>query len=111
MNPDGRESEDMFPTKSRILFYQTEDGRQRIEVRLEEETVWLSQRLIAELFQVGVNTINYHIKEIYKEGELLPEGTIRKYRIVQDEGSRQVSRQVDFYNLDKIIIINLTKEQ
>ena len=99
MNLNKRESEEIFPTKSRILLYQTEDGRQRIEVRLEDGTVWLNQRLMAELFQVGVNTINYHIKEIYKEVELLPEATIRKYRIVQNEGSRQVSRQMDFYNL------------
>jgi hypothetical protein len=60
---------------------------------------------MAELFQVGVNTINYHIKDVYKEGELSSEATIRKYRIVQNEGSRQVSRQVDFYNLDMIISI------
>jgi hypothetical protein len=94
-----------IPTKSRILLYQTEDGRQRIEVRLENETVWLSQRLLAELFQKDVRTINEHIKNIYDEGELLPESTIRKFRIVQTEGNRQVSRTVDFYNLDVIIAV------
>jgi hypothetical protein len=94
-----------IPTKSRILLYQTEDGRQRIEVRLENETVWLSQRLLAELFQKDVRTINEHIKNIYNEGELLPESTIRKFRIVQTEGNRQVSRTVDFYNLDVIIAV------
>ena len=94
-----------IPTKSNILLYQTEDGRQRIEVHLEDETVWLSQRLLAELFQKDVRTINEHIKNIYDEGELLPGSTIRKYRIVQTEGNRQVSRTVDFYNLDVIIAV------
>lgn len=94
-----------MPTKSRILLYQTEDGRQRIEVRLENETVWLSQRLLAELFQKDVRTINEHIKNIYDECELLPESTIRKFRIVQTEGNRQVSRTVDFYNLNVIIAV------
>jgi hypothetical protein len=83
------------PTKSSILLYPTEDGRQRIEVRLENETVWLSQRLLAELFQKDVRTINEHIKNIYDEYELLPESTIRNFRIVQTEGNRQVSRTVD----------------
>lgn len=92
-----------MPTKSSILLYQTEDGRQRIEVRLEDETVWLSQRLLAELFQKDVRTINEHIKNIYAERELLPESTIRKFRIVQTEGNRQVARTVEFYNLEVII--------
>jgi len=70
---------------SEILFYQTEDGGSRIEVRLDENTVWLSQRLLAELFQKDVRTINEHIQNIYEEGELAPEATIRKFRIVQTE--------------------------
>ncbi|MBW1746277.1 MAG: virulence RhuM family protein [Deltaproteobacteria bacterium] len=96
-----------FPEKnnSQILIYQTEGGKTKIEVRLENETVWLTQKLIAELFQVGVNTVNYHIKELYSEGELMPEATIRKFRIVQKEGKREVSRTVDFYNLDMIISV------
>ena len=77
-----------IPTKSRILRYLTEDGRQRIKVRLEHETGWLSQRLLAELFQKDVRTINEYIKNIYGECELLPESTIRKFRIVQAEGNR-----------------------
>ena len=97
---------DNFPqTQSHILIYQTEDGRTRIDVRLEDETVWLSQRLLAELFQKNVRTINEHIKNIYAEGELGPQSTIRKFRIVQTEGKRQVVRQVDFYNLDMIISV------
>jgi hypothetical protein len=91
------------PAGGEILLYQTEDGETRVEVRLQEETVWLSQKQLADLFQKDVRTINEHIKNIYEEGELLPEGTIRKFRIVQKEGSREVSRQVDHYNLDVII--------
>ena len=90
---------------SEILIYQTEGGRTRIDVRLEDETVWLSQKLMAELFQKDVRTINEHIKNIYSEGELEPKATIRKFRIVQTEGARQVSRNVDFYNLEVIISI------
>jgi hypothetical protein len=83
-----------------LLVYRSEEGQIKLEVRLENETVWLSQKMMAELFQVGVNTINYHIKEIYECGELDREQTIRKFRIVRMEGRRQVARQVDFYNLD-----------
>jgi len=93
------------PPRSELLIYQTEDGRTRIQVRLEDETVWLTQKLMAELFQKDVRTINEHIRNIYEEGELSPEATIRKFRIVQTEGSRQVSRDVDFYNLDVIISV------
>jgi hypothetical protein len=99
---------DKLPDKlpqSEILIYQTEDGQTRIQVRLEDETVWLTQKLMAELFQKDVRTINEHIRNIYEEGELAPEATIRKFRIVQTEGSRQVSRKVDFYNLDVIISV------
>ena len=100
---------DQLPEKrlpsSEIIFYQTADGRTRIEVRFQEETVWLSQKLLAELFQKDIRTINEHIINIYEEGELSPEPTIRKFRIVQKEGPRQVAREVDFYNLDMIISI------
>ncbi len=91
--------------RSNLLLYQTEDGGTRIQVRLENETVWLTQKMMAELFQKDVRTINEHIRTIYDEGELKPEGTIRKFRIVQPEGTRQVSRAVDFYNLDVIISV------
>lgn len=93
------------PEDSGIILYQAEDGKTKLEVRLVDETVWLTQKLISELFQVGVNTINYHIGEIYESGELTPEATIRKFRIVQTEGPRQVNRLVDFYNLDMIISV------
>jgi hypothetical protein len=91
--------------RSEIAIYQTEDGRSRIQVRIADETVWLSQRLLAELYRVGVNTINYHIKSIYEDGELSPGATIRQYRIVQTEGGRQVERPVGHYNLDMILAV------
>jgi len=93
------------PSTSQLLIYQTEDGQTRLEVRLEDETVWLSQKLMAELFQKDVRTINEHIQNIFDENELTAEATIRKFRIVQLEGKREVSREVDFYNLDMIISV------
>ena len=84
---------------------EAEDGTLKLDVRLEDETVWLSQKLMAELFQKDVRTINHHIQNIYEEGELDPAPTIRKYRIVQIEGKREITRMVDFYNLDMIISV------
>jgi len=97
-------SENM-PTKSQFLVYEAENGQIKIDVRLEDETVWLTQRLMAELFQKDVRTINHHIQSIYEEGELEQSSTIRKYRIVQKEGNRDIERTVDFYNLDMIISV------
>jgi hypothetical protein len=91
--------------KGQFLVYQAEDGKLKLDVRFEGETVWLSQKLMAELFQKDVRTINHHIQSIYEEGELEPTPTIRKFRIVQMEGKRQVTRMVDFYNLDMIISV------
>ncbi len=88
-----------------LILYQTEDGRTKIEVHLQDETVLLSQKLMAELFQKNVRTINEHIQNIYDEGELEPESTIRKFRILQKEGNREVARHIDFYNLDVIISV------
>lgn len=88
-----------------FLLYQTEDGQTRIEVRFEAETVWLSQKAMAELFQVTVPTVNEHLGNLYDEGELAAGPTIRKFRIVQIEGQRQVSREIDHYNLDVIISV------
>jgi len=90
---------------SEIVLYQTEDGRNRIQVRLEDGTVWLSQRLIGELFQVTVPTVNEHLKGIYDDGELDPAATIRKFRIVQREGPREVRREVDHYSLEAILSV------
>ncbi|MDD4653288.1 MAG: virulence RhuM family protein [Methanothrix sp.] len=88
-----------------IVFYQTEDGKSRIQVRMQDGTVWLNQRLLAELYQVSVPTINVHISTIYADHEQSPEGTIRKFQIVQTEGSRRVERLVDFYSLEMILAI------
>jgi hypothetical protein len=88
-----------------MILYQTEDGRTRIQCRFEEETVWLTQKLLAELFQIGVNTVNHHLKAVFAEGELQPEATIRRYRIVQDEGVRQITREIEHYNLDAILAV------
>jgi len=79
-----------------------EDG---IEVRVEDETVWLTQKLIATLFDVTVPTISEHLANIYKQGELSEQATIRKFRTVQTEGAREVTRNLDHYNLDAIISI------
>jgi hypothetical protein len=84
-----------------MLIYQTEEGNKKIDFRLENQTVWMTQKAIAELYQKGVNTINEHIKNINAEGELKESTTIRKNRIVQMEGKREVERKVSFYNLGK----------
>lgn len=88
-----------------FLVFTKQAGESTIEVRIEDETVWLSQKLISILFEVEVNTINYHIKEIFKTGEQNEAATIRNFRIVQTEGKRQVERDVEFYNLDIIISV------
>jgi hypothetical protein len=98
-------SETKQPLEGEIIFYTTPAGVTRVEVFFQDDTFWLSQRRMSELFGVEVQTINYHLKEIYKSGELSEEATIRKIRIVQAEGSRQVAREVDFYNLDAIISV------
>ncbi len=91
--------------KSELILYQTEDGKTRLEVRLQDETVWLTQKMMSDLFQVAVPTINEHIKNIYAEGELASGATIREFLIVQKEGAREVSRSVEFYNLELIVAV------
>lgn len=88
-----------------FLMYQTEDGHTKIDVRLEDETAWMTQKSIAELYQKGLPTINEHIKNIYSEGELNEDSTLRKNRIVQNEGGRDISRETNFYNLEIIIAV------
>lgn len=88
-----------------FLIFTSQAGEKGIEVRIEDETVWLTQKLIAELFQVTIPTISEHLDNIYKDHELTREATIRKFRIVQTEGARQVERNIDFYNLDAIISV------
>ena len=90
---------------SEIILYQTEDGRSRIAVRLESETVWLTQQLMAELFQTTQQNISLHIQNIYAEGELHPKATHKDFLSVRREGSRDVRRRLEFYNLDMIISV------
>jgi hypothetical protein len=92
-------------SNSEILLYQTEDGQTKIEVRLEEETVWLSQAQMVELFQTTKQNISLHIKNIYEEGELEEISTVKDYLTVQTEGKREVQRILKFYNLDVIISV------
>jgi len=92
-----------IPPQGQLLIYQ--DGALRVQVRIDGKTVWLTQRLMAELYQVTVANINQHLKAIYEEGELSPEATIKQFLIVQNEGSRRVSRTVDHYNLDAILAV------
>lgn len=90
---------------SQFLIYQTEDGMLKLDVRLEGETVWLTQPLMAELFQTTQQNISQHLINIYDEGELQLEATHKKYLSVQKEGTREVKRSLDFYNLDMIISV------
>ncbi|WP_236610346.1 RhuM family protein [Methanosphaerula palustris] len=87
------------------LLYQTEGGETRVQVSLFEGTVWLTQRLIAEVYQKSIRMIDEHIKNIYEERELDPQATIRKFRIVQSEGDRQVECLVDFSTLAVILAV------
>lgn len=89
--------------KGQIIIYQSEDGQTNIEVRLEDETVWLTQQQMAELFQTSRTNVVEHIKHIYEEGELDEDSTCRKFRQVREEGDRTVSRLIPFYNMDMII--------
>ena len=91
--------------QSNIVIYQALNGELSIDVKLDNDTVWLSQRQIAQLFNKDIRTINEHIQNLYEEAELEPNPTIRKFRIVQNEGNRTVSRDIDFYNLDVIISV------
>jgi len=88
-----------------FLIFTSAAGEDSIEVRYEDETIWLSQKMMAALFDVTVPTINEHLKNIYESGELTREATIRKFLIVQTEGDREVSRTLDYYNLDTIISV------
>ena len=82
--------------ESNIILYTSNNGEVSIQVQYEDGTFWLTQKRMADLFGVNVNTINYHLKELYKSAELLEERTIRKIRIVQTEGKREVERDVTF---------------
>ncbi|MBC8206174.1 MAG: virulence RhuM family protein [Kiritimatiellales bacterium] len=94
-----------LPGKGELLVYQTEDGQVKLDVRLENETLWLTQPLMAELFQTSIPNISMHIRNIYEDGELAPEATVKKFLTVRQEGSRQVQRNLEYYNLDMIISV------
>jgi len=96
---------DLDLPQSSIILYRTGDGRTVIQCRFENETIWLTQALIAELFQKDVRTINEHLLNIYEEGELDREATIRKFRIVRREGSREVTREIEHYSLPAILAV------
>ncbi|MFZ1720687.1 MAG: virulence RhuM family protein [Candidatus Moraniibacteriota bacterium] len=89
--------------QNQIIIYEGNDGESRIEVRFEGETVWLSQAQLVELFQSSKANISEHIKNIFTEKELTPESTVRNFRTVQREGGRDVSRDIEYYNLDLIL--------
>jgi len=91
--------------QSQFLLYQTSDGQTRLEVRLENETVWLSQNQMAELFQTSIPNVSMHIRNLFAEGELQEAATVKNFLTVRQEGSRQVSRSVEHYNLDVIISV------
>ena len=100
-----KKKNEQAPSKSELILYQTEDGKIRIEVRLQDESVWLSQRLMAELFQTSPQNITIHLKNIFNEGELDEMATCKDFLQVQIEGNRQVERKQRFYNLDVIISV------
>lgn len=88
-----------------FLIFEKQAHADSIEVRYEDETLWLTQKMMGELFDVESNTITYHLQEVFKSGELDRESTARKFRVVQTEGNRQVSREIDHYNLDAVISV------
>ncbi len=91
--------------KNEIVIYQTEELTQQIKVRIEEDTIWLTQAQIVSLFESSKSNISEHIKHIFQTGELTQEATVRKFRTVRKEGNRTVTREITYYNLDMIISI------
>ena len=91
--------------ENKIVIYQTDDGQTKIDVRLENDTVWLTQAQMVELFQTTKQNISLHVGNVYTEGELKENSTVKKYLTVQHEGKRNVSRIVNYYNLDVIISV------
>lgn len=89
----------------KILIYQNEKGDAKIDVYFEDDTIWMTQKAMCELYQVNKSSVSEHISNIFKDGELGPEATVRKFRTVQTEGTRQVTRERDCYNLDMILAV------
>ena len=91
--------------KSQLIIYQAQDGKIKIDVRFQDETVWLTQQLMADLFQTTKQNISLHVRNIYEEGELNPKATVKEFLTVQTEGERSVQRKIEYYNLDMIISV------
>ena len=102
---DGKKKKFIRNSTAEFLTFSQQSGEEHIEARYEDETIWLSQKLMSQLFEVDVRTVNEHLKNIYLQEELSSESTIRKFRIAQLEGTREVSRNIEFYNLDAIISV------
>lgn len=96
---------ELTPISSDLLLYTTADGKIKVEVIYQDETFWMSQKKMSQLFNVDVRTINEHLKNIFETDELIRNSTIRKFRIVQKEGNREVNREIEFYSLDAIIAV------
>jgi hypothetical protein len=101
----GHEKNLIRNSTAEFLIFTSTAGEESIEVRYEDETIWLSQKMMAALFDVGLPNINEHLKNIYDSGELTRKATIRKFRIVQTEGNRDVTRNLEYYNLDAVISV------
>jgi len=99
------DTNELAAPKGEVLVYQGDDGQARVDVRLEDETVWLTQQMMADLFQTTVPNISMHMRHIYEEGELAQEATVKKFLTVRREGNRDVRRELDYYNLDMIISV------
>jgi hypothetical protein len=100
-----KDSETSRPQGGQFLVYQTQDGKLKIDVRFEGETVWLTQQRMAELFQTTQQNISLHLQNIYAEGELQLGATHKESLSVRQEGARSVRRRVDFYNLDAVLSV------
>ena len=98
-------SKDLNPRKGEMLIYKTQDGQIRIEARMQDGTIWLTVNQMAQLFDIDKSGISRHLKNIYETGELVREATVAKFATVQKEGQRQVSRDLEYYNLDAIISV------
>ncbi len=102
---DDEQNKDILPQEADFLLYTTPEGKIRVDVLFQDETVWLTQKRMAELFDIDVRTVSEHIQNILKSEELRAISTIRNFRIVQKEGERHVERNIEFYNLDMIISV------
>ena len=89
----------------KILIYQNEKGDTKVDVYFSEDTIWMTQKSMCELYQVAKSSISEHIRHIYEDGELEMNATVRKFRTVQSEGARSVNRELDYYNLDMILAV------